>query len=69
MDQLRLFRLAPEALAITAYFDGPRGWTLWIQCRRQGDTWADSYRETYSGLSTHEMADVIDRATAGALGL
>jgi len=69
MDQLRLFRLAPEALAISAYYEGPRGWTLSIRCRRQGESWADGYVEHYELLSTAEMADVIDRACASALGL
>jgi hypothetical protein len=69
MDQGRLFRLAPEALAINAYYEGPRGWTLTIRMRRQGELWTDSLSEQYSGLSTSELADVIDASTCKALGI
>ena len=69
MEQQRLFVLALEAIALTAYHEPAHGWRLVIQSRRQGDEWQDSDRATYSHLTTDELADVVCAEVARRLDL
>ena len=67
MHQLRMFRLAPEALTINAHHVGGEGWFLKIQMRRADETWAEAYTEQYERLTTHELVDVLDAVTTRCL--
>lgn len=68
MQQERLFRLALEAIVITAVFDPPSGWRLKVLAHRQGEPWADADESLYWGLSSAELADVIAAEAAHRLG-
>lgn len=59
MPQPRLFRLAPEAFAVTAHYEHGRGWALRVVVRRQDEQWDEAHCETYQQLSTPEALDVL----------
>lgn len=59
MDQPRLFRLAVESGVVTFTHEPTRGWKLNIRLRRGDETWAEAHWDTYEGLSTRELLDVI----------
>lgn len=59
MDQLRLFKLAPEAVTITAQWHSFDGWQVILRLRRSGEAWTDAYRADYTHLTTVEMVDVL----------
>jgi hypothetical protein len=59
MDQQRLFRLAPEAMFVTANYVPGEGWRLTASMRRQDEPWSSAYRVTYSHLTSPELSDVI----------
>jgi hypothetical protein len=67
MDQQRLFRLAVESGVITFFHEPRSGWKLVVRFRRGDETWAEAQWETYSGLSTRELLDVIDASLDSAL--
>lgn len=55
----RLFRLAYEAISLSAVFEPGQGWRVTIAARRQDERWDEAHREVYSRLSTDELADVV----------
>lgn len=57
--QERLFRLAVEALNVSAVHEWNRGWRVTIGARRQDEEWSDAGRRTYTYLTTEELFDVI----------
>jgi hypothetical protein len=62
-----LFRLAVESGVITFMHQPKSGWSVSIRLRRGDETWADSLWETYEGLSTRELLDVVAATLDGAL--
>lgn len=67
MIESRLFRLAIESGVITFFHEPRCGWKLTIRFRRGDEAWAEAQWDTYSGLSTREMLDLIDSALDSAL--
>jgi hypothetical protein len=67
--QARLFRLAVEAIAISAIYEPGRGWRLHVNARRQGEEWSESRLCAYECLTTPELVDVLSADLAAALGL
>lgn len=67
--QDRLFHLAAEAITITAVHEGPQGWRCMVAMRRQGESWDEAYRASYSGLTTVELEEVLCNELAYRLGL
>jgi hypothetical protein len=65
--QERLFRLAVESGVVTFTHEPRSGWRLTLRLRRGDETWSDSLWETYDGLSTRELLDVIAATLDGAL--
>lgn len=59
MKQEPLFRLALEALVITAFYEPAEGWRLRVLAHRQGEPWSDGAETLYFRLTTSELADVI----------
>ena len=59
MAQGRLFRLAVEGGVVTFVHEPARGWKVSVRLRRGDETWAESLWETYEGLSTRELLDVV----------
>lgn len=62
-----LFRLAVESVYVNINHEGASGWRLSVGWRRQGEPWSAAVQESYSALSTGELADVIDACIARAL--
>lgn len=69
MDQLRAFRLAPEALAVTALYHPGQGWALLVRVRRGDEEWSETTPDLYQSLTTEEMADALDASARSLLGL
>jgi hypothetical protein len=67
--QERLFRLAPEAVAVNGYYVHREGWTLVVAVRRGDEDWSRAHRERYDRLSTDELLQVLDSDLTAALGL
>ena len=67
--QGRMFRLAIDALDISAFYEHRIGWHLSIRMRRGDESWGDVQPELYDRLSTDELADVIATSVAEQLGL
>ena len=67
--QPRLYLTAVEAAHIQFRWDGPRGWEVHLNWRRQGDGWSDEPAAFYAELSTVELADVIAAELERILGL
>jgi uncharacterized protein YcnI len=65
--QERLFRLAVESGVITFQHEPRSGWKVSVRLRRGDETWAESLWETYDGLSTRELLDVVAATLDGAL--
>lgn len=59
MPEPRLFRLAVEAVAISAVHKGGEGWSLRIMKRRGDESWANAFKMTYDRLSSAELIDVL----------
>lgn len=59
MSDPRLFRLAYEQITCSATYVAGEGWRLHVFARRQGELADESYQETYSYLSSSELADLI----------
>ena len=68
MDELRLFRLAPEAMHLNATYVAGSGWHVTLGMRRQDEQWAGAYRATYTHLTTEELMDVICEECSQMLG-
>lgn len=66
-DDERLFRLAHEAVAVTATYVWARGWTLRIGARRQGESWDTSWHEDYELLTTEELLQVLEAELSAQL--
>ena len=59
MIEQRLFRLAYEAISLSAVYVPGEGWRLTVVARRADEPWTEAHRATYSHLMTDELADVI----------
>lgn len=59
MREERLFRLAYEAINLTAVYEHGHGWRLRVVARRQDEQWDEAQLVEYSRLTTDELADVI----------
>lgn len=68
-SQARLFRLAPEALAISAHFEARAGWRVTVKVRRADEEWDEARSRVYSHLTTEELFDVIVADLAAGLEL
>lgn len=69
LDQPRLFRLAVEAVTVSAHFDMGRGWHVAITARRGDETWQEATQEVYDCLSSSELVDVLCASLSLQLGL
>lgn len=69
ITQDRLFRLAVEDLHVHAHFVMGQGWQLSFRARRGDETWQEAVQESYSCLSSSELADVIAASVSLVLGL
>lgn len=69
MGQERMFRLAVDAVSVSARYSGGHGWELVIQARRGEDRWEDAEKRTYDHLSTPELGDVLCSELCRILGL
>jgi hypothetical protein len=69
MEQARLFRLAPEGINLSAYYEGGHGWTLIARMRRGDETWDAGTDERYSHMTSPELADVLAALVDGWLAL
>lgn len=69
MDQERLFRLAHEAIAISARFVAGHGWEVHITARRGDETWEQARKGVYSHLSTYELYTAITSELEAQLGI
>jgi hypothetical protein len=59
MDQERLFRLAVEALTVSAHRDGYGRWHIALRARRGDEGWQDGYWASYELLTSAELVDVL----------
>ena len=64
MDQQPLFRLAVEAMAMSARFVPMEGWHVVLTARRGDEEWAASERRTYTHLTSEELVDVLEAEVA-----
>lgn len=69
MDQRRLFRLAYEAINVSAWYEPGRGWSVSIVMRRGDQTWAEAERAAYERLDTAELVEVLDAHLTAQFGL
>lgn len=67
--QERLFRLAHEAIAITARYDAGEGWFVTLHFRRGDETWEQARSSTYSHLSAYELYTAITHELETAFGI
>jgi uncharacterized protein YcnI len=65
--QERLFRLAVESGVVTFQHEPRSGWRIAVRLRRGDETWAEAMWETYDGLSTRELLDVVAATLDSAL--
>jgi len=68
-DQPRLFRAAPDAIAVHAHWSWPEGWHLRVMVKRADETYRDCTKADYDGLSAAELIDALDAELGAALGL
>lgn len=64
MEEQQLFTGAPEAFIVSGHYVLGEGWICRLQIRRQYEQWEDSRSETYDRLSTDELGQVLEAATA-----
>lgn len=69
MSDLRLFRLAVDAIDVSAHHEGRDGWHLRLRVRRADEPWSEVDAVTYSHLTTSELLDVMAAHLSGELGL
>lgn len=68
-EQERLFRLALDALSVSARYVGGKGWEVVIQARRGAERWEEAEKRSYDHLTTPELMDVLCADLERALGL
>lgn len=68
MDQLRLFRVAPDAINFAMRYEWPTGWSLAVHVHVPGEPSDAAYRSRYDGLTADELFDVVDVECATVLG-
>lgn len=68
MDQLRMFRLAVEAVNVQCVHVPGQGWRLSVGARRQDESWPEAGRDEYCNLSTDELLDVLLEVLPRLLG-
>lgn len=61
------FPLAVEAIHLSAFYSWPNGWSLEVRSRRQHQTWTQAGGESYRGLTTAELSDLLELVTPRAL--
>lgn len=69
LEQQRMFRGAPAAVAVSAVWLYPGGWTATVTVRREGESWEAASRDAMDCLSTLEAYDAICASLAVQLGL
>lgn len=69
VHQERLYRLAVDAISITAVYRPGRGWELALRARRGDETWAEAHRGDYELLVSSELCQVICSELDNVLGL
>jgi len=69
MDQPRMFRLAVDAIDVSAFYEHRIGWHLCVRTRRADESWGDVQPELYERLTTDELVDVIEASLRNELGL
>ncbi len=67
--QSQLWTPAIEAVHVQMLYDGHHGWSVSVQGRRSGQTWAQARPAWYGGLSHDESIDVLSAEIAFLLGL
>lgn len=67
--QLRMFRLAVEAMTYQCHFEPGHGWQLEVRVRRGDEDWGTCHRASYDSLSTPELAQALCDELETALGL
>lgn len=68
-EQTRLFRLAPDAIAVACVYTHGRGWRTSITVRRSGEEWENSDTRRYEDLTSDELVQVLGDDLIAALGL
>lgn len=71
MDQeQKLFRLAVDAIMISAHYERGFGWVCVIKLRRGDEDWHENVEgDRYDGLTTEELVEVIDAHLSSRLGV
>lgn len=69
MDQQALFKLAVDAVSMTAGYEHGRGWWLHLMFRRGHHAWADAEVRHFECLTADELLDALEGAVTAALGL
>jgi len=59
VEQARLFEVGLDSFIVSAVWQ-PAGWSLVVAWRPNGADWVPENRVHYSGLTTDELAAVID---------
>jgi len=67
MQEQRLFRLAPEAVIISAYYEPAEGWRLRAVVRRQDESWSEAGESLYWRMTSQELVDVICEEVCGRI--
>lgn len=68
MTEQRMFRLAVEAITVSAHRDVMGRWTFVISARRGDEGWDEAYTATHTLLSTDEFLYVLDAELASRFG-
>lgn len=67
MDQPRLFRVSPDAIALTMRWEYPDGWQLVATWSAVGQHGRSAVTERYDRLSAEELGDVVSAVVSAAL--
>lgn len=67
MDDQRLFRISPDAIAVTARFEHPDGWSLVVTSSAAGRFGRETRTERYDRLTSDEMLDAMTGAVQAHL--
>jgi len=67
MEEMRLFRLAPDGWMCSAFFVPREGWSVTLSLKRADEHWPEAERRVYSHLTTSELVDVIENEASRLL--
>lgn len=67
MHQPRLFKIAPDAIAITARWEHPDGWSLTITASAAGPDGRSTVTDRYDRLASDELPDLVCAVVHGSL--